>query len=633
MARKRADILTTLKKPHVLVAVVSATVVLLLGTAAVGVQATERRWEDLILPGVTAGGIELGELTKEAAQIKLAEEFDALLSEGFAVRSARSETVVPPLLVALDDPDNTRALAVLDAKSTVDAAFAYGHDGSLARRIVAQVTSRRTGHDVPLRVTLLRQELIAAMAEQFRAEETPVVDAALTAAGGARFSVRPAEAGRTYDYNAAVNALEEQLSRGRTEAVTLTLRDAAPAVGDRAVAALVPEAERLAAAAPLVLRDPEGGTWEVTQAMVASWLAVEAPSGTPRLGLSLDAMAGFFDQLAERVETPADDARFRVENGRVVEFAPSKDGITVDRAVTAENIRQALAAGQKEAALVRMVLRPKVATGEANALGITEKLGTGVSDYRGSPRNRIRNIQNAVRKLNGLLIQPGETFSLLEALKPFTLDGGWLPELVIKGDKILPEIGGGACQIGTTTFRAAMNSGLPIVERRNHSLVVRYYNDPANNNPGTDATIYDPAPDFRFLNDTGRIVLFEAVNDTADQKLYFTFWGTSDGRKGSYSAPKVLRWIAAPPDKIVETTELPPGTRECEASHPGAETSFTYTVVMPDGSKKEEVFTSRYRALARTCLVGVEALSVPPPAEGETPTDPAAAPDAAAPAQ
>ena len=132
---------------------------------------------------------------------------------------------------------------------------------------------------------------------------------------------------------------------------------------------------------------------------------------------------------------------------------------------------------------------PSVDVGDVNDLGINEILGVGTSNFSGSPTNRIKNIKNGARLLNGTLIKPGETFSLLNTLKPFTTDNGYLPELVIKGDKIQPELGGGLCQIGTTIFRAAMNSGMPIVERRSHSLAVSYYFDPENGNP-------EPTPPF-----------------------------------------------------------------------------------------------------------------------------------------
>ena len=194
---------------------------------------------------------------------------------------------------------------------------------------------------------------------------------------------------------------------------------------------------------------------------------------------------------------------------------------------------------------------------------------------------------------------------MIGALKPITVENGYLPELVIKGDEIKPEVGGGLCQIGTTTFRTIMNSGLPVTKRSNHSLVVSYYNDPANGNPGTDATIYDPTPDLRFINDTGNYILFATSVDTKNNELKFTFWGASDGRKGSYSAPVVARWIPTGPTREVETTNLEVGKRSCQSRHSGADTSFTYTVKKPDGSKIETVYESHYRPLPEICLVGV----------------------------
>src|SRR3990167_3183667 len=101
---------------------------------------------------------------------------------------------------------------------------------------------------------------------------------------------------------------------------------------------------------------------------------------------------------------------------------------------------------------------------------VLEILGTGYSNFSGSPTNRVKNIRHAVvDKLNWVLIKPDEVFSLLSALRPFTIEGGYLPELVIKGDEIKPEVAGGLCQVGSTTFRAVMNSGLPVTARRNHS--------------------------------------------------------------------------------------------------------------------------------------------------------------------
>ena len=163
-----------------------------------------------------------------------------------------------------------------------------------------------------------------------------------------------------------------------------------------------------------------------------------------------------------------------------MEFQGSRPGVTLDVEKTYEDINNAILQrtwhdeGLTNSITVTVAqVEPEIKTGEVNDLGVEEVLGTGFSGFRGSPPNRISNIRHAVRdKLEGLLIKPGDEFSLVKTLGPFTYEDGYLAELVIEGDRVIPGIGGGLCQVGTTIFRTAMNSGLPITQRVNHGLWV-----------------------------------------------------------------------------------------------------------------------------------------------------------------
>ncbi|MDG2285655.1 MAG: VanW family protein, partial [Alphaproteobacteria bacterium] len=344
-------------------------------------------------------------------------------------------------------------------------------------------------------------------------------------------------------------------------------------------AAQIEDAVALLDAAPYVfVFENENDTWELSANTLAQMI-LPGEDVMPVIDKGLF-VTWFEEEIAADINQESTDARLNIADGRVTDFVASQEGRAVNQEDALTQFYARIAELDNSHVLLLVETEePSVTTADVNDLGITEILGVGTSSYAGSPSNRRDNIQNGVDLLNGRLIAPNETFSLIEALAPFTYDNGYLPELVIKGDKIEPEMGGGLCQIGSTTFRATMNVGLAVTERRNHSLVVSYYNDQTNGLPGTDATIYEPAPDYKFTNDTEHYVLFQAENLTSTQELKFTFWGTSDGRQGSYEPPTVHRWIPVGPTQYIETLDLNPGVEECQYEHIGADTSFAYTVV------------------------------------------------------
>ena len=162
-------------------------------------------------------------------------------------------------------------------------------------------------------------------------------------------------------------------------------------------------------------------------------------------------------------------------------------------------------------------------------------------------------------------------------------------------------------------FRAALAAGLPITMRRNHSYRVGYY-EPA----GTDATIYDPWPDLRFINDTADYILIQSKID--GDNLSFEFWGTGDGRMAERTEPTIYNIVKPGPAKIIETTDLKPGEKKCaERAHNGADAYFDYKVTYAGGEIKENRFSSHYVPWQEVCLLGVEKLSAPPATATSTP--------------
>jgi vancomycin resistance protein YoaR len=242
------------------------------------------------------------------------------------------------------------------------------------------------------------------------------------------------------------------------------------------------------------------------------------------------------EKIAPRIKTPAQNGKLTIgEDGKVSVFDQSKDGMELDIEQSYASIRQALSDKQQPPAEIPLTvkkLQPEINSQDVNSLGITELIAHGESNFAGSPKNRVFNINVALKKFHGLLIKPGEEFSFTTILGEVDEANGYRKELVIKKNQTVPEYGGGVCQVSTTVFRAALNGGMKITERHNHAYPVQYYAP-----QGTDATIYVPKPDFRFINDTPNYILVQSKIEGT--KLSIDFYGTKDERKVEIVGPKV----------------------------------------------------------------------------------------------
>ncbi len=365
--------------------------------------------------------------------------------------------------------------------------------------------------------------------------------------------------------------------------------------------------------------------WSVGPTLYTDWLEVRREKGDLMFALNKEKVQTYLETIRPYIDIPVQNTQYVMEENKIKQFRGSQSGISLNTDSTYNDLdslfRERNSAPVEVAKTITVsvdVIKPNVVTSDVNNLGEMQVLGVGYSTFKDSHTNRIKNIANAVKKLDGILIKPGEEFSANKYAGPYTTEEGFFPEMVIKGNEIKPEVGGGMCQIGTTLFRMAMNSGMPISERRNHSLVVSYYADPENGNPGTDATLYEPDVDFKFKNDTGGYLLIQTSVDYTKQQLVFTLWGKGDGRSGSYTHPAVSKWIPSGEPQEIIAPDLKPGETKCQNAFRGAVASFTYTRFTSTSEKIDRVFDSYYRPLPKICMVGPS--STPSAATEEIPS-------------
>ena len=213
---------------------------------------------------------------------------------------------------------------------------------------------------------------------------------------------------------------------------------------------------------------------------------------------------------------------------------PAVIGRQLNVEASLNQIRDKLRAGDHTVALEMIYHDPPVTdTMSGEELGITELVHAYTSYFRGSSESRVQNIRAASAKFHGLMVAPGETFSMASAIGDITLDNGFAEALIIVGGQTIKGVGGGVCQVSTTLFRNAFFAGFPIVERYAHAYRVGYYEQTANGRDnslaGLDATVFVPIVDFKFVNDTPYWLLMETYVD--GYSLTWKFYSTSDGRQ------------------------------------------------------------------------------------------------------
>ncbi len=575
--------------------------ILLLGLSGL-VFGYQYAYSDRFYRGVKIGYLDVSGQSREQIEQYLKDIENNVQARGFIFQTADKEVSINPITITAADPDLARPVLTFDWNKTLDAAFQIGRLGNWFGRFADQLRVLLFGQSIDISYHLDKQELFAALQANFSGQEKPPHNASLKISDS-DVVVLAEESGYLFDYTQAIDQLVSQINTLNFKPIKLELVFQEPKIKKSQTASAVNSIEKILVIDQLVFKYQKQ-TWTVPKQRFIDWLEFQEQAGEIVVGLDPDQTREFLQTLAAQINVEPRDAKFTLDsaNGkRVTEFQSSQDGLELDLEASYQKFNEQIIVGDPAAIeLVVKVAPAKVATADLNNLGIKELIGRGVSNFAGSPKNRRHNIATGAATLNGILIAPDEEFSLLEALGEIDGAHGYLQELVIKGDRTVPEYGGGLCQIGTTTFRAALYSGLPITQRRNHSYRVIYY-EPA----GMDATIYDPAPDMKFLNDTGNYILF--ITKIEGDNLIFEFYGTKDGRQVIIEPdpPSIFNVTSPGAPRYIETAELAPGEKKkVESAHPGADTYFRYTIIYPNGEKKEQEFNSHYVAWPEVWLVG-----------------------------
>lgn len=115
--------------------------------------------------------------------------------------------------------------------------------------------------------------------------------------------------------------------------------------------------------------------------------------------------------------------------------------------------------------------------------------------------NKIVNLKIASKKLNGIILRPGQVFSYWRLIGNTTKRRGYVEGMVLKNGSFAPGVGGGLCQMSNLIFWMTVHTPLTVIERHRHGYDV--FPDSNRTQPfGSGATCFYPHIDLMIRNDT-----------------------------------------------------------------------------------------------------------------------------------
>ena len=255
---------------------------------------------------------------------------------------------------------------------------------------------------------------------------------------------------------------------------------------------------------------------ELAKGMTNAFSSAEQSADTS----PIDAILSTLEQAAYRAPSDAYIVSFNPDDAdEPFTFQPEIYGQRLDTTAVREQILAMVNNLQSGEILLKTeLIYPNVTVDQLKqTVALRNRSVTSISTT--STEDRTENIRIAMAKINGTILEHGQTFSFNKTVGRRTMENGFLPAIEYAYGLQQMGWGGGVCQASTTMYLGAVQSGMTILKREPHSMAVNY------TDLGMDATVSDTKGreiDFTFRNDTGSPIYIAAhvVNSSTSKKRF-----------------------------------------------------------------------------------------------------------------
>lgn len=544
------------------------------------------------LPGITIQGEPVAGMSRAAINAQLAERYESFIRRPVALVYA--DQVWQPSLSDLG--------VRLDLDAAAHAAVTAGRRGDPLTRLQELQRLYQQGLEVAPRLVVDQQALQHYLLTLAPPIETPPQNAALSLTAAHVLGI-PGQEGKQLLVDATANDLMLALRDLRPSQVAVRTRMLAPSVTDAALSAAEARAQALLQTPLELRRGAEVWLWEPER--LAELLSVAVVEDRLELYTDVERLTRAVEGLAQLVDSGTAEPRLRFADGTVQMVEPGQPGWRLRQTEAVEQLANLLLSSTAVTRTIELpgdVIEPQITAEGLASLGISALVAEGQSSFSGSAAYRITNIEAGARRMDGVLIAPGEEFSFNRQLGEVDAANGFVEGYAIIGNRTQLEWGGGVCQVSTTVFRGAFWAGLPITERHAHAFYISWYDrfglGPYGDGQGLDAAIYTGVADLKFVNDTGHWLLMHAEVEPQAQILTVRLYGTPPDRQVSIEGPLLSNEVRAPAQPIyVDDPTLPRGTlRQSDVARSGRDITIYRIIRQGEHEIAKQTFLTRFRA-------------------------------------
>ncbi len=443
----------------------------------------------------------------------------------------------------------------VDVEATMDAAMEIGRERDLEERFRSWTRAFRDAHQAELRYSYDDEAARALIAGSPEAVGAAPVEPTFTV-DGARLDVSPPIFGKRIDADDVVARLPAAVAVGHNPiTVTVDWTPIPTEVSQAELDAAIDEARRMTSDPIWVAVD--GRPAAIPGLTARRWLVALNTGGKIVPVFDEAKVAASLDAYTEGLISPGTAPQFSVVDNQVAVELGEPSLACCGPGVGELLWRAARGMIDQPVELPLELHVEGGAQAEADAYGIKELVGEFTTKHA-CCQSRVQNIHRIADLVRGVIIAPGERFSINEFIGQRTREKGFVGAGAIESGHFVEDVGGGISQFATTIFNAAFFAGLDFDEYQSHTIYISRYPY------GREATLSWPKPDLVVVNNTPHhAMVWTSYTDTTItvqiwSTPYFTVEETGQrrGSLGACTRVETFRRRTAPDGQVFDDSVL-----------------------------------------------------------------------------